>query len=125
MTSEPTVTRLGQSMPFPSCSRRFGKVHPILHPPPPAKVALSRALGVVVRDVVLTADETAGPLVSHQPAPGRVSLLEWFEGERVDTRPGIRKRAGPTLPGARMIGSCLRNRSRAGNERTPSRARLG
>jgi hypothetical protein len=83
MTSKPTVMRLGESMPCPSCSRRFGKVHPILHPPPPAAVALSRALGVVVCDVVLSADEicglTAGLLVSHQPALGRVSLLEWLK----------------------------------------------
>jgi hypothetical protein len=53
---------------------------PILHPPPPAAVALSRALGVVVRDVVLTARGlAAGRLVSHQPALGRVSLLEWLK----------------------------------------------
>jgi hypothetical protein len=35
-----------------------------------------------VRNVVLTGDEilglTAGVLVSHQPAPGRVSFLEWL-----------------------------------------------
>ena len=56
---------------------------PILHPPPAAVAAVSNALGVVVRDVVLTADEirglTAGLLVSHQPALGRVSLLEWLK----------------------------------------------
>jgi hypothetical protein len=56
---------------------------PILHAPPAAVAALSHALGVVVRDVVLTADEirgmTAGLLVSHQPALGRVSLLEWLK----------------------------------------------
>ena len=37
----------------------------------------------VLRDVVLTADEicglTAGLLVSHQPALGRVSFLEWLK----------------------------------------------
>ena len=56
---------------------------PILHAPPAAMAALSRALGVVVRDVVLTADEirglTAGLLVSRQPALGRVSFLEWLK----------------------------------------------
>jgi uncharacterized protein YbjT (DUF2867 family) len=56
---------------------------PILHAPPAAMAALSHALGVVVRDVVLTADEirglTAGALVSHQPALGRVSFLEWLQ----------------------------------------------
>jgi NADH dehydrogenase len=58
-------------------------VHQILYPPPPAAIALSRALGVVVRDVVLSADEicglTARLLVSHKPALGRVSLLEWLK----------------------------------------------
>src|SRR5512133_1586790 len=32
MTSEPTVMRLGESVPCPSCSRRFGKVHADLAP---------------------------------------------------------------------------------------------
>jgi nucleoside-diphosphate-sugar epimerase len=56
---------------------------PILHAPPAAMAALARALGVVVRDVVLTADEirglTAGLLVSHQPALGNVSFIEWLK----------------------------------------------
>jgi uncharacterized protein YbjT (DUF2867 family) len=56
---------------------------PILHAPPAVVAALSQALGVVVRDVVLTADEirglTAGLLVSHQPALGRVSFREWLQ----------------------------------------------
>jgi NADH dehydrogenase len=59
------------------------KRRPILHAPPAAMAALSHALGVVVRDVVLTADEirglTAGVLVSDQPALGRVSFLEWLQ----------------------------------------------
>jgi hypothetical protein len=58
---------------------------PILHPPPAAVAAVSHALGVVVRDVVLTADEirglTAGLLVSHQPALGRTRS------------PGLRRRS--------------------------------
>jgi uncharacterized protein YbjT (DUF2867 family) len=56
---------------------------PILHAPPAAMAALSHVLGVVVRDVVLTADEirglTAGVLVSQQPALGQVSFLEWLQ----------------------------------------------
>jgi nucleoside-diphosphate-sugar epimerase len=56
---------------------------PILHAPPAAVAALSHALGVILRDVVLTADEirglTAGLLVSHRPALGRVSFLEWLQ----------------------------------------------
>ena len=82
MTSEPTVMRLGESVPFPNCSRRFGKVHADLAPTACAVGALSHALGVVVRDVVLTADEIRGPTarpLAHQPALGRVSLLEWLK----------------------------------------------
>jgi NADH dehydrogenase len=45
--------------------------------------ALARALGLVVHDIVLTADEirglTAGLLVSHQPALGRISFIEWLK----------------------------------------------
>src|SRR2546428_13912368 len=57
--------------------------HPrILHAPPAAMAALARALGLVVRDVVLTADEirglTSGLLVSHQPALGHTSFIEWL-----------------------------------------------
>jgi hypothetical protein len=61
----------------------LGKRKPMLHASPAAVAALSHALGVVRRDVVLTADEirglTAGLLVSHQPALGRVSFLEWLK----------------------------------------------
>jgi uncharacterized protein YbjT (DUF2867 family) len=61
----------------------LGRRTPILHAPPAAVAGLSHALGVVVRDVVLTADEirglTAGLLVSHQPALGRVSFLQWLK----------------------------------------------
>jgi NADH dehydrogenase len=45
-------------------------------------VVLARALGLVVRDVVLTADEirglTAGLLVSHRPPLGQISFIEWL-----------------------------------------------
>jgi uncharacterized protein YbjT (DUF2867 family) len=60
-----------------------GRRTPILHAPPAAMAALARALGLVVRDVVLTADEirglTAGLLVSHQPPLGRISFIEWLK----------------------------------------------
>ena len=56
---------------------------PVVHAPPAAVAVLSRALGVLLRDVVFTADEirglTAGLLVSHRPALGRVSFLEWLQ----------------------------------------------
>jgi uncharacterized protein YbjT (DUF2867 family) len=55
----------------------------ILHAPPAAMAALARALGLVLRDVVLTADEirglTSGLLVSHQPALGHISFIEWLK----------------------------------------------
>jgi hypothetical protein len=129
MTSEPTVMRLGESVPCPSCSRRFGKVH--------ADLARTACRG---RRLIACARRCCARCSPHRrrdprpdrraaglaPACARASLApRMVVGERVDTRPGIRKRAGPTLPGARMIWSCLRNRSRAGDERTPGRARLG
>jgi uncharacterized protein YbjT (DUF2867 family) len=58
-----------------------GSRSPILHAPPAAMAALARALGFVVRDVVLTGDEirglTAGLLASTQPALGSISFVEW------------------------------------------------
>jgi uncharacterized protein YbjT (DUF2867 family) len=62
---------------------------PILHTSPRAMAILGRALGVVMRDVVLTADEirglTAGLLASHHRPLGNVSFLAWL------------KENGPTL----------------------------
>lgn len=59
-----------------------GRHTPILHAPHAAMTAFARALGFVVRDVVLTADEirglTAGLLVTHQPALGHISFIEWL-----------------------------------------------
>ena len=50
---------------------------------------LARALGIVLRDVVLTPEEirglTCGLLASRQPALGQVSFIEWL------------KESGPTL----------------------------
>jgi hypothetical protein len=44
--------------------------------------ATARALGLLTRDVVLTRGEidglTAGLLVSHRPALGRVAFTEWL-----------------------------------------------
>jgi uncharacterized protein YbjT (DUF2867 family) len=60
-----------------------GRRTPLLHAPPAAMAALARALGLVVRDVVLTPDEirglTAGLLASHQPALGHISVIEWLK----------------------------------------------
>lgn len=55
---------------------------PILHLPPRAMAAASRALGALVRDVVLTPDEikglTSGLLASHQPPLGVIAFTEWL-----------------------------------------------
>jgi hypothetical protein len=44
--------------------------------------AVARALGLLVRDVVLTPDEikglTAGLLVSHHPPSGHIAFTEWL-----------------------------------------------
>ncbi len=65
-----------------SIGHALGRNTRILHASPGAMAALSRALGCVVRDVVLTADEirglTAGLLASHRPALGHVSFIEWL-----------------------------------------------
>src|ERR671911_2254362 len=56
---------------------------PIVHAPPAAMAVLARALGFVVRDVVLTKDEirglTSGLLASHQPPLGYISFIEWLK----------------------------------------------
>jgi len=59
-----------------------GSRAPIVHIPPTAMAAAARALGLLVRDVVLTADEikglTAGLLVSHHPPRGRIAFSTWL-----------------------------------------------
>jgi uncharacterized protein YbjT (DUF2867 family) len=63
-----------------------GSRAPVLHLPPPAMTVVARALGLVVRDVVLTRDEisglTAGLLVSHQPPLGRTAFTGWLAEHR-------------------------------------------
>jgi uncharacterized protein YbjT (DUF2867 family) len=62
--------------------RAVGARVPILHLPPLAMTAAARALGLVLGDVVLTADEisglTAGLLVSHEPPLGQIAFTEWL-----------------------------------------------
>jgi uncharacterized protein YbjT (DUF2867 family) len=66
-----------------------GARSPIVHVPGPVMGLAARALGLVMRDVVLTADEIdglmAGLLVSDEPPRGRVAFGDWLE------------RRGPTL----------------------------
>jgi NADH dehydrogenase len=92
-----------------------GRRTPILHASPAAMAALARALGFVVRDVVLTADEirglTAGLLASHQPPLGQVSFIEWL-GEN-----------GPTL-GTAYANELSRHFGSANGQRR-RRAQLG
>jgi NADH dehydrogenase len=63
-------------------SRAVGTNRPIVHASSVAMAALARALGLLLGDVVLTADEirglTAGLLVSYQPPLGHVSFTEWL-----------------------------------------------
>ena len=62
--------------------RATGARAPIVHVPPIAMAAVARALGLLVRDVVLTPDEVkglaAGLLVSHHPPRGRIAFSEWL-----------------------------------------------
>lgn len=62
--------------------RAVGGRVPVLHLPPLAMTAVARALGLVLGDVVLTADEisglTAGLLVSHEPPLGQIAFTEWL-----------------------------------------------
>jgi NADH dehydrogenase len=55
---------------------------PIIHIPPPIMAAAARALGLLVRDVVLTGDEIrglmAGLLVSHAAPLGRIAFSQWL-----------------------------------------------
>jgi uncharacterized protein YbjT (DUF2867 family) len=59
---------------------------PILHVPPILMAAAGRALGLLVRDVVLTPDEIrglmAGLLVSHEPPLGQIAFSQWLSEHR-------------------------------------------
>ena len=60
-----------------------GRRSPIVHVPPALMAAAARALGLLVRDVVLTPDEIkglmAGLLVSHDPPLGHVAFSQWLD----------------------------------------------
>ena len=62
--------------------RAVGARSPILHVPPTVMAAAARALGLLVRDVVLTAQEieglAAGLLVSERPPLGRIGFNDWL-----------------------------------------------
>jgi NADH dehydrogenase len=56
---------------------------PIVHVPPPLMALAARALGLFVRDVVLTPEEIkglmAGLLVSHDPPRGQIAFSSWLD----------------------------------------------
>jgi len=58
----------------------------IVHVPPVAMTAVARALGLLVRDVVLTGDEikglTAGLLASREAPLGRIAFTDWVNEHR-------------------------------------------
>ena len=63
--------------------QRETKSHsPILHVPPVVMLAAARALGLVLGDIVLTADEIrglmAGLLVSHHQPRGQIAFTDWL-----------------------------------------------
>ena len=62
--------------------RATGARVPVVHLPPIAMAAVAGALGLLVRDVVLTPDEikglTAGLLVSHHRPRGRIAFSKWL-----------------------------------------------
>jgi uncharacterized protein YbjT (DUF2867 family) len=59
---------------------------PILQIPPPLMLAVARALGLLVGDVVLTGDEIrglmSGLLVSHEPPRGQIAFSGWLDQHR-------------------------------------------
>jgi len=59
---------------------------PIIHTPPPLMALVARALGLLVRDVVLTPDEIsglmAGLLVSTDPPLGAIAFSDWLDEYR-------------------------------------------
>ena len=64
-----------------------GSRSPILHVPPAAFYLAARALGLLVRDVVLTSEEitalTHGLLASRQPARGTIAFTKWITEHRI------------------------------------------
>jgi uncharacterized protein YbjT (DUF2867 family) len=58
----------------------------LIHTPPRLALTLSRIVGLLLKDVVLTEDEMkglmAGLLVSENPPTGKTSLKEWLEDNR-------------------------------------------
>ena len=64
-----------------------GSRSPIVHAPPAVFYLAARALGLLVRDVVLTSEEitalTDGLLASRQPARGTIAFTSWIAEHRI------------------------------------------
>jgi NADH dehydrogenase len=75
-----------ESLPFQDLVRAIrtatGSRSPIVHVPPAVFHLAARALGLIVRDTVLTSEEitglTSGLLVSHQPPLGKIAFTDWL-----------------------------------------------
>lgn len=67
-------------------ARALGRRTAVIHSPVSVSDAACRALGVVLRDVVLTRQEIQGLmanlLVSHEPATGSARLVDWLQSAR-------------------------------------------
>jgi hypothetical protein len=74
----------------------------ILHVPPPVVGVAARALGLLVRDVVLTPDEIdglmAGLLVSDEPPLGKISFSDWLNHSGGSVGSGYANELRPTSP---------------------------
>ena len=74
-----------RAIPYGSGARNtitVGSRVPVVHVPSAVMSLASQALGLLVRDVVLTTDEIrglmAGLLVSHAPPFGRIAFTDWL-----------------------------------------------
>jgi uncharacterized protein YbjT (DUF2867 family) len=90
-TSDAVIDAAGpETMPFGELvalvRSAVGARSPIVHTPPAVMAAAARALGLLVRDVVLTPEEIkglmAGLLVSHEPPLGRIAFSTWLDEHR-------------------------------------------
>ena len=90
-TSDAVIDAAGpETMPFGELvalvRSAVGARSPIVHTPPAVMAAAARALGLLVRDVVLTPEEIkglmAGLLVSHDPPLGQIAFSAWLDEHR-------------------------------------------
>ena len=77
--------------------RHLGRPRPVVSIPPALGVAISRLVGLVVGDVVVTAEEVAGLmrnlLVTSSPPAGATALSQWI----VENHEGLGRRYSSEL----------------------------